>query len=104
MSPGEEKEAWKGWKDGRSGSCSLCEFMITAMCIVSHTCGSCLEFMSLRMAHGNAPERSSHKFVPLTSSYRHMALYDAAMLFLGKIYVLFVPTPRVHSIDCFFFS
>jgi hypothetical protein len=80
--PGEEKEAWKGWKDGRSGSCSVCEFMITAVRIVSHTCGSYLEFMSLRMARGNAPERSLHKLVPLTS-YRHMALWNVISNHLG---------------------
>lgn len=25
---GEEKETWKGWKDSRSGPCSVCELMI----------------------------------------------------------------------------
>jgi hypothetical protein len=24
---GEEKEAWKGWKNGRFGSCSVCELV-----------------------------------------------------------------------------
>ena len=35
---GEEKEAWKRWKDGRSGSCSVCELMITAVCMFVDTC------------------------------------------------------------------
>jgi hypothetical protein len=53
---GEEKEAWKRWKDGRSGSCSVCELMITAVCMFVDTCHpSCLEIMILRMAHKNGP-------------------------------------------------
>ncbi|KAG2541901.1 hypothetical protein PVAP13_9NG663000 [Panicum virgatum] len=34
----EEKKAWKRWKDGRSGSCSVCELMITAVCMFVDTC------------------------------------------------------------------
>ncbi|KAG2541904.1 hypothetical protein PVAP13_9NG663000 [Panicum virgatum] len=33
-----KKKAWKRWKDGRSGSCSVCELMITAVCMFVDTC------------------------------------------------------------------
>lgn len=63
------------------------------------------------MAHGNAPERSSHTLVPLTSC-RHMALWKVISNHLGVRMMLqccswlrVVCTHTAsYSIDCFFLS